>query len=52
MSLDTFLSNGGRLAIFGSFVYSPETAHDIDFTIFTHGGAHPFFVHLNILLKY
>lgn len=43
MSLDSFLSNGSRLAIFGSFVYSSEYAQDIDFTIFTHGGTNPFF---------
>lgn len=42
MPLEQFFSEGNKIAVFGSFLYSPETANDLDFTIFTHGGINPF----------
>lgn len=42
MTLDKFFKRGNKLAVFGSIIYSPEIANDIDFTIFTTNGSNPF----------
>lgn len=42
MPLEQFFSEGNKIAVFGSFVYLPKLANDIDFTLFTHGSINPF----------
>jgi len=42
MSLEKFFQDGNKLAVYGSFIYSPESAQDIDFTLFTRDGIHHF----------
>lgn len=42
MPLEQFFSEGNKIAVYGSILYSPESARDLDFTLFTHGGANPF----------
>ncbi|MBI2101930.1 hypothetical protein HYV87_02165 [Candidatus Woesearchaeota archaeon] len=42
MPLEQFFSEGNKIAVFGSFIYLPKSANDIDFTLFTHGSIIPF----------
>ena len=42
MGLEKFFENGNKLAVFGSFLYFPEQARDVDFTLFTNQGRNPF----------
>jgi len=42
MALKHFFQEGNKLAVFGSFIYLPKSASDLDFTIFTKDGKNPF----------
>jgi len=43
MALENFFEKGNKLAVFGSFIYNPKSANDLDFTLFTHQGKNPFY---------
>jgi len=43
MALEEFFEEGNKLGVFGSFVYSPESASDLDFTLFTTNGQEHFY---------
>lgn len=48
MPLEDFFKQGNYIAFFGSQVYAPEQAKDLDFTIFTRGASN----HLNFVTRY